>query len=121
MQTDMQDIVDQILGWELHKWSPTSALAFQCQIKGDLIRYVMANCSCTASDALAFDEAVRKQTMRFGALREYAEAHNEDFPMRHLSLLKQHNYKVMKHRYENTPYWNEINMYLGKIRKMEGL
>ena len=114
-----QDIIDQIVSWELHKWSPTSDLAFQCQIKGDLIRYVMANCACSEADVCAYDEEVRKQTMRFGALREYAQVHEEDFPMRHLSLLKQHNYKVMKHRYENTPYWNEINMYLGKIRNVE--
>ena len=92
-------------------------LALQCQIKGDLIRYVLANCACSEADVCAYDEEVRKQTMRFGALREYAQAHDEDFPMRHLSLLKQHNYKVMKHRYENTPFWNEINMYLGRIRE----
>ncbi len=113
-----QEIIEQILGWELHKWSPTSSLAYMCQIKADLIRYVIANCQCSEEDASAYNEEVNKLTLRYGVLRDYAAAHDEEFPNRHLSLLKQHNYKVMKHRYENTPYWGDINMYLGQIRKM---
>ena len=116
---ETKDVIEQILGWELHRWSPTSSLAFLCQVKGDLIRYVMANCPCSESDASTCNDEVNKLTLRYSALREYAQEHNEDFPMRHLSLLKQHNYKVMKHRYENTPYWGDINMYLGKIRRLE--
>ncbi len=112
------EIIEQILGWELHKWSSTSSLAFLCQIKSDLIHYVIANCSCTEGEVEAYNEEVDKLTLRFGALRDYAREHDEDFSVNRMSFLKQLNYKVMKHRYENTPYWGDINMYLGEIRRV---
>lgn len=112
------EIIEQILGWELHKWSPTSSLAYMCQVKADLIHYVMENCSCTDQEKEAYQQNVNNLAFKYGALREYAAVHQEEFPMRHLSLLKQLNYKTMKHRYEGTAYWGDINMYLGQIRKV---
>lgn len=114
------DIIAQIVGWELHKWSSTSSLGYLCQIKADLIRYVIANCPCTEEEKSSYEEEVRKINMRFGALREYARSHDEDFEVNRMSMLRQNNYKVMKHRYENSPYWGEINMYLGLVRNVVG-
>lgn len=112
------EIIEQILGWELHKWSPTSSLAYMCQVKADLIHYVMENCPCTEEEKEAYQQKIYSLTLRYSALRSYAAEHQEEFPMRHLTLLKQLNYKTMKHRYEGSAYWGDINMYLGQIRKV---
>lgn len=111
----INEILQNLSQWDLPLESSVSEKAMLCAIKGDIAGYLMANGSCSLDEQTAAQQIRFCANTEYSALRKYAEEHNEEFALRHLSYLKQYNRKTMAHRYSSSQYWQSIERYIDSV------
>lgn len=111
----INEILQNLSQWDLPLESSVSEKAMLCAVKGDIAGYLMANGSCSLDEQTAAQQIRFCANTEYSALRKYAEEHNEEFALRHLSYLKQYNRKTMAHRYSSSQYWQSIEHYIDSV------
>ena len=113
------EILQNLSQWELPLESSVSEKAMLCAVKGDIAGYLIANGSCSLDEQTAAQHIRTCANLEYSALRKYAQEHDEEFTLRHLSYLKQYNRKTMAHRYSTTQYWQSIEQYIDSVESTQ--